>query len=189
MGLGRLLVAFFLLTVLAGCSRFAPVYSPTTPTPAVLSAHEGGDDVARATHVVKLAVLAGLEYKGYQVLEMDEGEIVARVDWGGHWAVVQVNYGATYWQIEHVQSSRGLRHRRAFDGGEIIHRRYNFWVHLLDEAIGRAMEHASLMPLPIAVAAPRPKPAPAPPTREPEPEPAVEVEKPAPPPRPKPAWL
>jgi hypothetical protein len=54
------------------------------------------------------------------------------------------------WRIAHVQSSPGLKYGHDARHGEVIHRRYNHWVRLLDQAIRGELVNPTSRPLPMS---------------------------------------
>jgi hypothetical protein len=116
---GLLLVLTALLTT--ACVT-APVYQPTSTVP-----------TAAARPDLRAAILAGLATKGWRVAREGPGVIEATVRAGGHTATVAIRYGGNQYSIQYVSSSEGLKY-----DGETIHRRYNHWVRLLDDAIYKA---------------------------------------------------
>ncbi len=128
-----------LLTVLAACClsslgiacspTLAPVYAPSS------HAGMGSSGQAYSPAQIEQAVLRAASGKDWVVLSHQPGLITAEVTTGPHRAEVRVRIAADGWQIEHARSSPGLRFGTDSNHGQVIHRRYNHWVRLLDEAI------------------------------------------------------
>lgn len=162
----RGLIAAVLALVVAGvlgnvaCSPgMAPVYSPVTASGISPSGQP------YTLEQVEMAVVQGAAAKGWTVVHRAPGLVVADVSSGGHGARVQILINEGGWRIVHEQSSPGLKHRADDRHGEIIHRRYNHWVRLLDESIRQALvtqTAGGAYPPPTAQPAPAPAPEPAP---------------------------
>lgn len=124
----------FALVLLAGCyATMAPLYAPVsaagvTPSGAPYSAREVED-----------AVVRGALVKGWTILRRDPDGVSAEVHAGEHSARVTILCNAGGWRILHESSSPGLRYSPHTSQGEMIHRRYNHWIRLLDEAIREAL--------------------------------------------------
>jgi len=134
------LIAAVLALVVAGalgnvaCSPgMAPVYSPVT------AAGLSPTGQPYTTEQVEMAVVQGATAKGWTVVHRAPGLVVADVSSGGHGARVQILVNEGGWRVVHEQSSPGLKFRQDDRHGEIIHRRYNHWVRLLDESIRQAL--------------------------------------------------
>lgn len=134
------LIAAVLALVVAGvlgnvaCSPgMAPVFSPVT------AAGVSPNGAPYTLEQVEMAVVQGATAKGWTVAHRAPGLVVADVTSGGHGARVQILVNEGGWRIVHEQSSPGLKFRKDDRHGEIIHRRYNHWVRLLDEAIRQAL--------------------------------------------------
>jgi hypothetical protein len=159
------LIAAVLVLVLAGllgnvaCSPgLAPVYSPVT------AAGLSPNGAPYTQQQVEAAVVQGSLAKGWTVVHHEPGTIVADVSSGGHGARVRILVNGGGWRIVHEQSSPGLKFRHDDRHGEIIHRRYNHWVRLLDESIRHALvtqTAGGAYPAPSAAPAVAPAPAPA----------------------------
>lgn len=152
-------------SVSVGCSPvLAPVYSPNTHAGISPSGH------AYPPEAVEQAILRAMATKGWRPLERGAGFVRGEVSAGGHQAVVRVVFNAGGWRIDYESSSPGLKYGQDSRHGEIIHRRYNHWIRLLDEAISRELKAVTYLPPPA-----------------PAPAPVVVVPPPAPPPEPTPA--
>jgi hypothetical protein len=124
-----------LLVCLLACHpKQAPIETPHA------SLGLAADGRPHTTEAVAAAIRRGLLTKKWNVLAEQPGLIQARVDAGGHYAVVRITYTAGGWLIEHVESSPGLRHEEHRRHGPIIHHRYNHWVRRLDAAIRQAVQ-------------------------------------------------
>lgn len=80
------------------------------------------------------AIRIAVKELGWTFISVDPGLVVARVDSGGHYAVVDIHHDDKGWSIRHRDSDEGL-HFEDREGGAIIHRRYNMWVRRLDDRI------------------------------------------------------
>ncbi|HEX5655569.1 MAG TPA: hypothetical protein VFX59_00170 [Polyangiales bacterium] len=140
----NLLVISGLLLALGACSpTLAPVYSP---------AQTAGVSAAGTPYTaaqIDAAAIAGAQAKGWTVISHAPGLTVAEVASGGHQARVRILTNDSGWRIVHEQSSPGLKFATDERHGEIIHRRYNHWVRLLDDAI---RQHLALAPAPVETA-------------------------------------
>ncbi|MET0283133.1 MAG: hypothetical protein ABW352_01630 [Polyangiales bacterium] len=154
----NVLVVTSLLLALAGgaCSpTLAPVYSPAQ------TAGVNGMGVPYTASEIDQAAVAGAQAKGWTILSHAPGLTVAEVSAGGHGARVRIATNEAGWRIEHDQSSPGLNYGSDARHGAVIHRRYNHWVRLLDEAIRQQLAH--LTPAaPTAATEPAPQAPPAP---------------------------
>lgn len=134
----RPLIALLILGGLSACKpAHAPLYAPTTKAGIRSS---GGAFTVRE---IRTAVFGGLQAKGWRIMSEKSGEVEAETTSGGHTARVLVRYNAGGWSIGYVSSSPGLKYQADSRHGPIIHRRYNHWVRLLDEAIQRQL-HGSV---------------------------------------------
>jgi hypothetical protein len=132
-----------LAAVLAACAGNAPIVQ-------VKDAHITLAGSAPATlDQVRAAIVRGSARKGWRVVAEEGQSMALRVDVGGHWAVVLVDYTPATYSITHSDSSPGLRY-----DGHSVHPRYNRWVVNLQVAIDAALAEA-----PGAAAAPAPAPA------------------------------
>jgi len=158
----RVFLAWPLLTAaiaLGGCgANMAPVLNPSDVP--VVTATQG----APTTEQVRAAIVAGLAGKGWTVQSEEGLALTAETSSGGHTASVTIQYSSTRYSITHLNSSEGLK----YDGQE-IHRRYNHWIDLLQQAINAELAKVNPAAPPSAAAqglpdAPPPAPtAPAPP--------------------------
>jgi hypothetical protein len=142
----RNVIVFLSLLVLSACSpTLAPVYSP---------AQTAGVSATGAPYTaaqIDQAVVAGAQAKGWTIISHAPGATVAEVSSGGHTARVRVLTTDGGWRIVHEQSSPGLKYSTSERHGEVIHRRYNHWVHLLDDTI---RQHLSLATAPTEAVPP-----------------------------------
>ncbi len=153
----NILVVPSLLLALAGsaCSpTLAQVYSP------VETAGVNAAGVPYTAAEIDKAAVAGAQAKGWTVLSHGPGLTVAEVASGGHQARVRIVTSDRGWQIVHEQSSPGLKFHNDERHGDVIHRRYNHWVRLLDEAIRQqlALGAAVAPTAPVVEAAPATSP-------------------------------
>lgn len=156
------LMAAVLALVVAGvlgnvaCSPgMAPVYSPVT------AAGLSPTGLPYTLEQVEMAVVQGAAAKGWTVVHRAPGLVVADISSGGHGARAQILVNEGGWRIVHEQSSPGLKFRQDDSHGEVIHRRYNHWVRLLDESIRQALVMQTAGgAYPPATAAPQPAPVP-----------------------------
>jgi hypothetical protein len=126
----NILVAITLLLGSAACSpTLAPVYSP-----AELAGVNAAGQPYTAEQIDQAAA-AGAHAKGWTIEQHTPGLTVAEVSSGGHTARVRIVTNETGWRVLHEQSSPGLKYSVEERHGEVIHRRYNHWVRLLDDAI------------------------------------------------------
>ncbi len=161
-----------------GCApSLAPIYRPQT------NAGITPEGQPYSVEQVEQAILRGAALKKWFIVQRGPGFIVAETSGGGHSAQVRIVYSNAGWQILHVQSTPGLKHGSDQRHGEIIHRRYNHWVKLLDDAIRSEMR---AMHYPAPPAPPTPMPAPAPVMAPPPEPPPAPVPAPAPPQAPAP---
>jgi hypothetical protein len=79
---------------------------------------------------IREKIVAGLDDKGWGVVEEAKGWMVAEVRDDEHWARVRITYDEDEYSIIHFES-----HPDFLWNGSTIHRRYNGWVENLDEAI------------------------------------------------------
>ncbi len=114
---------------LACTPTLAPVYAPASPAGL---APAGTPFTAQQ---VEQATAQGAMAKGWTVVERSPGVVVAEISSGPHRARVRILSDQSGWRIVHEQSSPGLRYGHDDRHGDIIHRRYNHWVHMLDESI------------------------------------------------------
>ncbi len=134
-----LVLSGLMLSLSLGCSaHLAPVYSPTSPAGLDAAGHK------HSVQAVHQAVMLGLSAKRWIVLKSEAQVVVARSSGGGLWATVQVEYDETGWRITHVDAARGFKRRMNSRGQEVIHRRYNHWIRLLDDSIRRSLLNAPL---------------------------------------------
>jgi hypothetical protein len=121
-----------LILALAGsaCSpTLAPLYAPVE-TAGVSSS---GQPYTAAQ--IDAAAVAGAQAKGWTIISHAPGLTVAEVSSSGHTARVRILTTDAGWRVVHEQSSPGLKHDTDDRHGEVIHRRYNHWVRLLDDSI------------------------------------------------------
>lgn len=137
----------------AACApTLAPVYAPAQ------AAGVGPSGAPYTQEQVDLAVVQGAQAKGWTVIQHAPGLTVAEVAAGGHSARVRVLTSAGGWRIVHEQSSPGLKHEVDPRHGEVIHRRYNHWVRLLDESIRAALATQANPTVPPGVGGAAPTP-------------------------------
>jgi hypothetical protein len=148
-----------------GCgANMAPVLNPKDVP--VVTAAQG----APTTEQVRAAIVAGLAAKGWTVQSEEGLALTAETSSGGHTASVTIEYSSTRYSIHHLNSSEGLK----YDGQE-IHRRYNHWIDLLQQAINAELAKVNPPP-PLDTAAEGPPDAPPPaPAPEAAPAPAPEA--------------
>jgi hypothetical protein len=154
----NVLVVTSLLLALAGsaCSpTLAPVYSPAE------TAGVSAAGVPYTSAQIDQAVVAGAQAKGWTIISHAPGLTVAEVSSGGHTARVRILTADNGWRIVHEQSSPSLHFRNDERHGEVIHRRYNHWVRLLDEAIRQQLGAVSTAPADATPPATAPVPPPA----------------------------
>ncbi len=162
----------------------APILNPADVP--VVTATQG----APTTEQVRAAIVTALATKGWTVQSEDGLRLTANNTSGGHSAAVTIDYSSTRYSINHLSSSEGL----SYDGQE-IHRRYNHWIDLLQQAINSELAKVqSNAPADIAAkglpsaAAEAPPAAPAPqPEAAPEAGPGAAPAAPPPPPAAPPA--
>lgn len=113
--------------------NLAPVYAPS---------EVAGVSVVGTPYTsqqVEEAAAVGAQSKGWTIVQRAPGVVIAEISAGGHQARVRIVCSAEGWRILHEQSSPGLQFGHDNEHGDVIHRRYNHWVRLLDEAIRRAL--------------------------------------------------
>lgn len=124
---GLLAVAALGAVLLAsGCTK-APILVPSNQFAPVEGTSSQASDM-------RAAILNGISTKGWKKIQDEPGRIAARIDYGQHWAEVDIPYDADGYSIEHRATSPGLKY-----DGATVHRRYNHWVRLLDQAIIRVL--------------------------------------------------
>jgi hypothetical protein len=79
---------------------------------------------------IRQKIVAGLDDKGWGVVDEADGWLVAEVRDDDEWARVRITYDEDHYSIIHFESSPDFMWN-----GSTIHRRYNSWVENLDEAI------------------------------------------------------
>jgi hypothetical protein len=84
---------------------------------------------------VREKIVAGLDDKGWGVIDESDGWMVAEVRDDEHWARVRITYDENHYTIIHFESHPDFEWN-----GKTIHRRYNSWVENLDEAIADQFE-------------------------------------------------
>jgi hypothetical protein len=130
----------------SACSpTLAPLYAPAQ------TAGVSSSGAPYTAAQIDAAAIAGAQSKGWTVISHAPGLTVAEVSSGGHTARVRILTNETGWRVVHEQSSPGLKYGTEERHGEVIHRRYNHWVRLLDDAIRQQLSQQSAGP---AVAAP-----------------------------------
>jgi hypothetical protein len=129
-------ICFVCLATMLGC---APNLSHIATPISIL-------DTTSAMVDMPQAIRTGLTNGGWWVTlwvtyknENLDNSVTATIESGGHSATVVIYYNATSYRIEHKDSSPGLCYRRDIYRGELIHKRYNFWVERLDMLIKRAV--------------------------------------------------
>jgi hypothetical protein len=113
--------------------NLAPVYSPSSP------AGLGLNGAPYSAEQVENAVVMGATAKGWVVVQRTPGTVIADINSGGHGARVRILVTEGGWRIVHESSSPSLKYGQDATHGEVIHRRYNHWVRLLDESIRQAL--------------------------------------------------
>ncbi len=78
---------------------------------------------------VKKAIILGGTSKGWQMQPVADGHIVGTIFHSGHMAKVDVKYTTDTYSVTYKDSSN-----LNYDGAN-IHKRYNHWVRLLNDAI------------------------------------------------------
>ena len=131
------LLLIFTICVLPGCR----------PTLGVLHNVNQAFQLSRdlSSEEVREAIHRGLASKSWRVQSDDPGQITANISVSGHQATIQITYSASTYSIAHVSSSPGLKYEDEGDR-EVIHRRYNHWINLLDQAIYRELSQAAATP-------------------------------------------
>ena len=159
-----LLSAFALSLVLFGAQAntacgfsVGPVYDVNHAAVATTSGQPATPELVRA------AILRGLAAKRWTVVSDQPGTLVATVTSREHTATIRIDYTAAEYSIHHQESTPGLK----YDGTK-IHKLYNNWVKMLNNAIIKALNEpeaataggaAPVAPAPVDPAA---APAPAP---------------------------
>lgn len=127
--LARVLVlSVFVAAALAGTAACSPTMAPVYQVSGVRLTPYSEPPLSVAE--VREVVLRGLAQKRWNVQREEPSAIVASVTAGGHEATVRIDYNSAGYSISYVDSSSGLKY-----DGQNIHRRYNHWVRLLDDAI------------------------------------------------------
>jgi hypothetical protein len=80
------------------------------------------------------AIYGGCMDKGWRTKKIGPGHIVATLDHGKLMAQVDITYDNQDYDIKY-KDSRNMRH-----SGNLIHKRYNGWIHYLDQAILKRMQ-------------------------------------------------
>lgn len=123
--LSRVLLISMGLLLLASCARQQPV----------LNLQNQSIQAELTNSQIKKAILQGGATRGWQMREIKPGLIRGTVDRSGHHAEIEIPYSNKSYSINYVSSTNLM----AKDGS--IHRNYNKWVKLLDEAIQKALAH------------------------------------------------
>lgn len=111
----------------AGCSpNKAPVRSPRYEINTAASSL-GEAQVAQAIRQGAIAA-------GWSIVAERPGLVLVRASEDGHHATVSIRYDENGYVVAHESSSKGLEY-----DGEVIHRRYNFWVARLDRFLKQEM--------------------------------------------------
>jgi len=118
----KLVLALVTITVLAACSRMAPLYNVSAMPVVANKPSPAMDDVSKA--IVRAG--AGL---GWQMVPAQPGLIVGTLSVREHQAVVDVNYTLQTYSITY-KNSNNLNY-----DGQNIHKNYNGWIQNLDKAI------------------------------------------------------
>ena len=133
-------------TATSGCTfETAPIYNVRANAPAArpLSGEE-----------VRTGIYRALTVKNWVVTAEEPWNITAMVTAGGHSAVVAIAYNTEAYTITRVDSSAGLKYDPSHPRhGEIIHRRYNHWINLLNQQIQReisALIQPAVPPPPVS---------------------------------------
>ncbi len=127
LSLSRVVLVAACLTLL-GCS------ATVSPVKDITHARVSAAMPERSMDNVKKAIIRGLATKRWTIEENEPGLLVASVSVGPHYAQIKITYDADTYSIAHADSSPSLRY-----DGETIHRRYNHWIRLLNEAIQSQM--------------------------------------------------
>ncbi|MFO7818095.1 MAG: hypothetical protein R6V39_10515 [Desulfovibrionales bacterium] len=116
-------VAVVAMVFLTACVVEAPIENVNdAPIPTKSGDHLTTSDVADA-------IRSGCMDKGWRPEKVGPGHIVATLDHGKLMAKVDIYYDNNSYSIKY-KDSRNLRH-----SGNVIHKRYNSWIHYLDQAI------------------------------------------------------
>jgi len=91
------------------------------------------------------AIEMALSRRHWAIVQRWPGRYVAQLDARVHEVTIAVNYSQQGIQIDYV-SSANLMYGRTYDGREVIHRKYNAWVH--DLALAIQSELARIPPEP-----------------------------------------
>ena len=129
--------ALLVASMMACTATLAPIYEPESP-----AGIQPNSDPYTADEV-RRAIIAGMSSRGWTAVRPEARAVTGYISVQAHHATVDVQYSAQGWKIVHVSSSEGLRHGDHWRHGEIIHRRYNHWVRLLDDEIRDALPAAA----------------------------------------------
>jgi len=83
---------------------------------------------------MKEAIRGALYKAGWTVVEERPQETIASVVSGRHSAKISVSYTSSSWRIQLMESSPGLQY-----DGQVIHKRYSFWISRLDRHMRKAV--------------------------------------------------
>jgi hypothetical protein len=114
---------------------------------------------------VRQILVRAATLRRWTVEREEPGVIFARIVSGQHEAVVRMDYNSAGYSVSYVDSSPSLRY-----DGVTIHRRYNHWVRLLDDAIQKEFGVYEKLPTAGGSQPPPPVLEPAPPPVEAAPE-------------------
>jgi hypothetical protein len=126
-----------MLAVIMGCIACAPNAADLQKPQGYANVDMNGQPAPIAQ--VAQAIRMGAMKKHWNITGEQPGVMTAHVLSGGHEATVQIEYNERGWIITHVSSSPGLVYNPNYNGREIIHHRYNFWVRHLNRAIENSL--------------------------------------------------
>ena len=87
--------------------------------------------------VTRLAILAGVGVAGWRVVREVSNKITAQMAYKGHSVVVDISYSESGYTIDLKKASQGFDY-----DGEVVHKRYSYWVkHLNEEIIKQVRTH------------------------------------------------
>lgn len=125
-------LGFISLFFLSACIVEAPINNiNNAPIPA-----KSGQTLTQEQ--VADAIYKGCADKGWRPEKLEPGHIVATLNHGKLMAKVDIFYNNQDYSIKY-KDSRNMRH-----SGNLIHKRYNGWIHYLDQAIMKRMQEKVL---------------------------------------------
>lgn len=127
-----------------GCkASFSSVYQPKN----ILAEAPHGSPYTKSQ--IAKAIYRGFLSKGWSLLEQTDEVIMGRLRWLEHDVTVKIPFDERSYEIIPVSISKGLRDDSKNASEELVHRRYNHWVNMLDKAIRTSLLSQRITSLPI----------------------------------------